>query len=264
MLFRSKKSFLDSAFHQYVNLAAQVKFNYVEKQPERKIKGIYDFKVNEKTGGIDRIYFANDSLVFSENNHLFEYIYSKGISPQTFAYPSNVTVKNIAENHDKKYVQVKLELPCSNTVNVFYSLRKEDGVIRMSTSFNKFLEKDKESLHLSVGTGTNGTLSYGKDGTELVFNKSQLPGSNADFICTTDAFKINNGKHTACYYSPQLNLVEVGSLINEEQVNGAKVWKEKTSDISQMYLYLFNNYWHTNYKAYQEGSFLYQVDFWME
>jgi hypothetical protein len=31
--WRIKKSFLDSALNQYLNLAAQVKFNYVEKQP---------------------------------------------------------------------------------------------------------------------------------------------------------------------------------------------------------------------------------------
>ena len=61
-----------------------------------------------------------------------------------------------------------------------------------------------------------------------------------------------------------MTLVEVGNIVNEEQVNGAKVWKENTTDISKMYLYLFNNYWHTNYKAYQEGNLLYNIDFWME
>jgi hypothetical protein len=179
-------------------------------------------------------------------------------------YPEHVWIKTLADTHDKKYVQVTFELPCSKSISVYYSLWKEDGVIRMSASLDKLLEKDKESLHISVGTGKNGTLYYGKDGNLLEFNKSQLPGSNADFICTTDAFKMNYGKHTACVYSPQLNLVEVGSIVNEEQVNGAKVWKEKTTDISKMYLYLFNNYWHTNYKAYQEGTLLYNIDFWME
>jgi len=262
--WRIKKSFLDSALNLYLNLAAQVKFNYVEKQPLRKTKAIYDYTVNKKTGAIDRIYFDNDSLVFPANNELFEFIYSKGIAPQQFMYPEHVWIKPLADTHDKKYVQVTFELPCSKSISVYYSLWKEDGVIRMSTSFNKSMEKDKESLHISVGTGKNGTLYYGKDGNLLEFNKSQLPGSNADFICTTNAFKMNYGKHTACVYSPQLNLVEVGSIVNEEQVNGAKVWKEKTTDISQMYLYLFNNYWHTNYKAYQEGTFLYNIDFWME
>jgi hypothetical protein len=262
--WRIKKSFLDSALNQYLNLAAQVKFNYVEKRPLRKTKAIYDYTVNKKTGAIDRIYFDNDSLVFPANNELFEFIYSKGIAPQEFMYPEHVWIKTLADTHDKKYVQVTFELPCSKSISVYYSLWKEDGVIRMSTSFNKSMEKDKESLHISVGTGKNGSLTYGKEGTLLEFNKSQLPGSNADFICTTDAFKMNYGKHTACVYSPQLNLVEVGSIVNEEQVNGAKVWKENTTDISQMYLYLFNNYWHTNYKAYQGGEFLYQIDFWME
>ena len=262
--WRIKKSFLDSAVNQFHDLANQLKFMYAENQPIRKPKAIYDYTVNEKTGGIDRIYFDNDSLVFSENNHLFEFIYSKGISPQEFMYPQKVSVQALVDAHDKKYVQVNFELPCSKNISVYYSLWKEYGIIRMSSSFEKLLEKDKESLHISVGTGSTGTLTYGKEGSELDFQTSRLPGSNADFICTTNAFKLNNGKHTACVYSPQLNLVEVGSMVNEEQVNDAKVWKENTTDLSKMYLYLFNNYWHTNYKAYQEGTFLYNIDFWME
>jgi hypothetical protein len=203
-------------------------------------------------------------LVFADNNHLFEFIYSKGISPQEFMYPEHINIKTLADTHDKKYVQVTFELQGLKFVSVHYSLWKEDGIVRMSCSIDKALEKDKESLHISVGTGKNGTLTYGKDGSELDFQTMRLPGSNADFICTTNAFKLNNGKHTACVYSPQLNLVEVGSMVNEEQVNGAKVWKENTTDLSKMYLYLFNNYWHTNYKAYQEGHLLYNIDFWME
>ncbi len=262
--WRIKKSFLDSAQVQYPRLAAKVKFNFIERQPERKTKHIYDYRVNERTGAIDCIYFENDSLVFEADNHLFEFIYSKGISPQKFFYPTNVKVETIADTHDKKYVQVHFELPFSKRLSVYYSLWKEDGIIRMSSTFSKLVEKDKESLHLAVGTGKNGTLTYGKDGTALDFQTSRLPGSNADFICTSNMFKMNYGQHTACIYSPQLNLVEVGNIVNEEQVNGAKVWKENTTDLSKMYLYLFNNYWHTNYKAYQEGFFSYNIDFWME
>ena len=262
--WRIKKTFLDSVQVQYPRLAARVKFNFVDRQPERKIKSIYDYRVNEKTGAIDCIYFDNDSLVFEADNHLFEFIYSKGISPQKFFHPTNVKVEVVAETHDKKYVQVTMELPCSKFINVYYSLWKEDGIIRMSSTFSKLVEKDKESLHLAVGTGKNGTLTYGKDGTALDFQTSRLPGSNADFICTSNMFKMNYGQHTACVYSPQMNLVEVGNVVNEEQVNSAKVWKENTTDLSKMYLYLFNNYWHTNYKAYQDGYFSYQIDFWME
>lgn len=262
--WRIKKSFLDSAQVQYPRLAAKVKFNFIERQPERKTKHIYDYRVNERTGAIDCIYFENDSLVFEADNHLFEFIYSKGISPQKFFYPTSVQAETIADTQDKKYVQVHFELPFSKRLSVYYSLWKEDGIIRMSSTFSKLAEKDKESLHLAVGTGKNGTLTYGKDGTALDFQTSRLPGSNADFICTSNMFKMNYGQHTACIYSPQLNLVEVGNIVNEEQVHGAKVWKENTTDLSKMYLYLFNNYWHTNYKAYQEGFFSYNIDFWME
>jgi len=262
--WRIKKSFVDSALVQYQRLASKVNFKFIESTPERTMKPIYDYTVNAKTGAIDRIYFDNDSLVFEEDNHLFEFIYSKGISPQKFYYPENVVVNTIADTHDKKYVQVSMSLPCSEKINIFYTLHKEEGFIRTAFMLDKNLEKEKESLHLSVGTGKNGTLTYGKDGTALDFRTSCLPGSNADFICTTNSFKLNYGKHTACMWSPQLNLVEVGNIMNEDQVNGVKVWKENTFDLSKIYLYLFNNYWHTNFKAYQDGHLLYHLEFWIE
>lgn len=262
--WRIKKSFLDSATTQYLKLATEVKFNYSEKQPLRKVNGIYDFHVNEVTGGIDKIYFANDSIIFPDNNHLFELIYSKGIAPQTFAYPQHVNIRTIAENHDKKYLEVTFELPCSKHVSVYYSLWKPEGIIRVGCSFNKEIEKEKESLHISVGTGQKSVLRYGKNGNELQGSYSQLPGSNTDFICTTEAFRLSTDTFTACYYSPQINLVEVDNIINEEHTNGIKVWKEKLGDASSAYLYLFNNYWHTNFKAYQDGYFLYNLDFWIE
>ena len=109
----------------------------------------------------------------------------------------------------------------------------------------------------------NGWLKDNADRFKPPVNNQQI-WANADFICTTNTFKLNYGKHTACVWSPQLNLVEVGNIVNEEQVNGAKVWEENTTDLSKTYLYLFNNYWHTNYKAYQEGFLGYGIDFWME
>lgn len=53
--------------------------------------------------------------------------------------------------------------------------------------------------------------------------------------------------------SPAIALYEVGSIIDESKTNGAKVWKKENLSPPSLFLYVFNNYWHTNYKAYQEG-----------
>jgi hypothetical protein len=44
-------------------------------------------------------------------------------------------------------------------------------------------------------------------------------------------------------------------LINEEKtLNGFKKWETSGSSSPNIFLYAMNNYWHTNYKADQEGK----------
>jgi hypothetical protein len=56
-------------------------------------------------------------------------------------------------------------------------------------------------------------------------------------------------------------LIEIGQPIDETQEMGAKVWKRDVQPIEQLYLYVFNNYWHTNYKAEQGGPIHFKVKF---
>jgi hypothetical protein len=56
-------------------------------------------------------------------------------------------------------------------------------------------------------------------------------------------------------FTPDCNLIELGSPIDEHQQRAAKVWKRGSQSVSPLYLYVFNNYWHTNYKAEQSGVF---------
>jgi len=49
-------------------------------------------------------------------------------------------------------------------------------------------------------------------------------------------------------------LVEMGALTDERLHNGrARSWREDVAPGTTLYAYLFNNYWHTNYKADQAG-----------
>jgi hypothetical protein len=64
--------------------------------------------------------------------------------------------------------------------------------------------------------------------------------------------------------SSDLPLIEIGEPIDESQVMGAKVWKRESQNIEKLYLYAFNNYWHTNYKAEQgDEPIIFDVEFWI-
>jgi hypothetical protein len=49
-------------------------------------------------------------------------------------------------------------------------------------------------------------------------------------------------------------LVELGAITDERVLNGrARSWRERVAPGTALFAYLFNNYWHTNYKADQSG-----------
>jgi hypothetical protein len=54
-------------------------------------------------------------------------------------------------------------------------------------------------------------------------------------------------------------LLQLGALTDERQNDrGSRNWRERTAPGTTVYAYLFNNYWHTNYKAYQQGPLTYR------
>jgi hypothetical protein len=115
--------------------------------------------------------------------------------------------------------------------------------------------RDKEALHICLPFQLdNPTLTYG-DQTLLNYPKDQLAGSNKEFICVADHLILEDKKFKITVFTPDCNLVELGAPIDEQQQRGAKVWTRKNQSISPLYLYVFNNYWHTNYKADQGGVF---------
>jgi hypothetical protein len=116
------------------------------------------------------------------------------------------------------------------------------------------MERNKESLHIAFPFSySQPQLEYGSLQNRLRYPQDQLAGSNKEFICVEKDLTLLSGGIKAVLSSPRLALWEVGSPIDESRVNGAKVWKREPQPVSKVFLYVLNNYWHTNYKADQAG-----------
>ena len=86
----------------------------------------------------------------------------------------------------------------------------------------------------------------------LVLRQSLING-----LVDTKVYNLNHNNNN-------INLFEIGKLIDETTVNGAKVWRTQPANLNTAYLYVLNNYWHTNYKAYQGGHFDFTVELLVE
>ena len=85
--------------------------------------------------------------------------------------------------------------------------------------------------------------------------KDGLPGSCRDFVgvhSTLDAVGPEGGVTLGVLDSP---LVELGTMVDERpSAIGIRQWKQEPYAGTTVHAFLLNNYWHTNYKAEQQGA----------
>ncbi|HNU55269.1 MAG TPA: hypothetical protein PKN30_01675 [Flavobacteriales bacterium] len=128
--------------------------------------------------------------------------------------------------------------------------------------------RDKESLHLALPFNIpNATVRIGIGDTCVTPESGRIPGSNNDFFCAQRWIDVSNDSMGVTIVCPQGALWEVGELVDERKVNPGKgtnpeyykAWKTKAKSSSTIYLYALNNYWHTNFKADQEGPITFDL-----
>jgi alpha-mannosidase len=115
--------------------------------------------------------------------------------------------------------------------------------------------RTKEALHFAFPFRIpNGNIvldgGYGAVRPET----DQLAGACKDFFYAqrwVDVSNENVGCTLAIVESP---IVEIGSMTSEVKTNnGYRKWRTEVDESTTVFSYVMNNYWHTNYKADQEG-----------
>ena len=126
--------------------------------------------------------------------------------------------------------------------------------MRLEDLLDKTLVRAKESAHIAFPLAlANVTIRVDEGAALVVPERNQLPGSCRDFIgaSAVDLSTATFGLSIATLDAP---LIEIGAITDERQgPAGVRSWRTTTAPGATVYAYLLNNYWHTNYKADQEG-----------
>jgi hypothetical protein len=129
-------------------------------------------------------------------------------------------------------------------------------------------KREKFSLHLALPFNIpNATVRIGIGDTCVTPESGRIPGSNNDFFCAQRWIDVSNDSMGVTIVCPQGAIWEVGEMVDERKVNPGrgtnpelyKAWKTEAKSSSTIYLYALNNYWHTNFKADQEGPITFDL-----
>jgi alpha-mannosidase len=140
-----------------------------------------------------------------------------------------------------------------------------DGLKRVDVHnvIDKEAVREKEALYFGFGFNipdavTRLDLGWGYIRPE----RDQLPGSCKDFFSVQRWVDLSNTQDGITWATVEAPLISLGGLVDERHHNdGPGGWKTTASSSSLLYSWVMNNYWHTNYKAEQQGRSSFHYSF---
>lgn len=126
----------------------------------------------------------------------------------------------------------------------------------IAVTIDKKPVREKESVHIAFPFAVPGATVRVDTGWAWVRPEAdQIEGACRDFLCARDSVDISNGEFGLTWTSLDAPLVEFGALTDETlRESERRVWLRTLEPSTTLFSYAMNNYWHTNYKADQEGQ----------
>ena len=183
------------------------------------------------------------------------YLYVPGRNPAAAVRSGAVTIKVVDSGPLVATLDISSPAPGAARLVRRVSLAIGDDAITLETTIDKTLVREKESAHLAFPLNVPGGVVRADLGEAVVtFERDQLPGSCKDFVGVTSAIDVSNDQAGVAIASLDAPLFEIGALTDERSINGGpRAWRTQVAPGSDVFAYLLNNYWHTNYKADQAG-----------
>jgi alpha-mannosidase len=215
--------------------------------------------VSGQSGAIDSLRWKskNISLVDgSAGKGLGEYLYVPGTDPAKAQRLSKVRVR-VKEN-GPLVVSLLIEGDAPGARNYSSEVRLVAGIDRVdiSTTLDKIAVREKESVHFAFPFRVPGAqMRYDVADAIVRAPEDQLPGACKNFFSAVGWTDVSNADYGVTLAVPDAPLVEMGAITAEQP------WMRTIQSSPLLFSYAMNNYWHTNYKADQEGpvSFSYAI-----
>jgi len=215
--------------------------------------------VNPETGTIDNLKLKSKDIGLVESAQsggLNEYLYVLGTDPKKAQRLSNVRVR--VKEKGSLIGSLLIEADAPGAKRYSSEVRLAAGIDRVDliTMIDKQSVREKEGVHIAFPFAIpEGQLRYDVAGAVVRPEADQLPGACKNFFSIQSWVDISNADYGVTWATVNAPLVEIGNITAEQP------WMKSIGPATHIYSYVMNNYWHTNYKADQEGpvTFAYSV-----
>jgi alpha-mannosidase len=207
--------------------------------------------VNGKSGAIDSLRWKTKNVSLVDDHAAAgwgEYLYLPGTDPTKAQRLSNVHVR-VKEN-GPLVVSLLIEADASGTRKYSSEVTLIAGFNRVDilTRIDKLAVREKESVHIAFPFNVaNGQMRYDVADAIVRAPEDQLPGACKNFFSAVSWTDVSNNDVGVTLALPDTPLIEMGAITAEQP------WLRTIQPSPLLFSYALNNYWHTNYKADQEG-----------
>jgi hypothetical protein len=215
--------------------------------------------VNPQTGAIDSLKWKKNGVELVDGTRgdgLNQYLYILGTDPIKARRVSNVRVR--VKEQGNLVVSLLVEADAPGATRYSSEIRLVGGIDRVDliTNLDKRSVREKEGAHIAFPFAVpGGQLRYDVADGVVRPETDQLAGACKNFFSVQSWVDISNTDYGVTWATANAPLVEIGGITAEQP------WMKSIQPSSLIYSYVMNNYWHTNYKADQEGpvTFSYSI-----
>ncbi|HEY3284841.1 MAG TPA: polysaccharide lyase family protein [Armatimonadota bacterium] len=187
-------------------------------------------------------------LVYAQgsNNRAIHPDLSQPVPPFRFTAPKCLSVTAKPDS-----LVAELDHPLFHSVKLIVSLPRSEKRVDVRLEFDKRLTYDKEAVYVAFPFQTKKPqITYSVGDAQVRAGKDWLPGACLDWFSIQNWLRVKDADGFGMLWStPDTPLIQL------EGINTGKWLKSLPIRNGHVYSYALNNYWHTNYKAGQDGLF---------
>lgn len=205
--------------------------------------------LNATTGTIQEFRWKprNINLV-PAGNSLNTYLYVPGTHADSAETLTNVIVRVLESGKLLRSLVIEGDAPGAKHYRSELRLVEGRDRVEITTTIDKKAIREKEAIHIAFPFAVpHPEVRYDVAGAVVRPETDQLAGACKNFFSVQSWADVSNANFGVTLATPDAPVIELGSITAEQP------WKKTVEPSATIYSYIMNNYWHTNYKADQEG-----------